>query len=95
MPDRADHLARNLITRLSNLHRRFLEEKRGEPDRSQRIEVVAKVLAVEFGVTDGATLSSVEAAAPTVLPGQPAHARDTAEFADFLRQRLAIHLAET
>jgi hypothetical protein len=94
MADRAQYLARTLIARLANLQAIFAEDGRGEPDRRQRIEAIEKVLAVELGVTDGATLSVVEAAVPHLQAGQRAHEREIAGLAEFLRGRLGALLAE-
>lgn len=94
MADRADYLARTLLSRLATLSGQFAEDGRGAPDRRARIATVEKVLAVELGVTDSATLSIVEAAAPSGSGGAQGHGRELAAFADFLRQRLAGHLAE-
>jgi hypothetical protein len=94
MPDRADYLARTLITRLANLQARVVDDGRAEPDRRQRIETIEKVLAVELGLTDSATLALIEATVPRIKAGVRAPDRELAGFADFLRQRLATHLAE-
>lgn len=93
MADRADYLARTLTTRLAHLHQRFAEDRRGEPDRRQRIETIEKVLATELGVTNSATLALIEAAAPSVRSEVHRTQRDVEAFADFLRQRLATELA--
>lgn len=94
MADRADYLARTLISRLATLQAGYTEDGRGEPDRRQRIEVIEKVLAVELGVTDAATMSVIEAAVPNLRVARAA-GRETAVFAEFLRQRLARQLAES
>lgn len=93
MADRAQYIARTLIDRLSRLHANLSEEGR-VADRRQRIAAIEKVLAVELGVTDGATMSLIEAAAPTVKAGARPPDRELASFADFLRTRLARELAE-
>lgn len=95
MADRADQLARTLVARLTNLQTALAEEGRASPDRTQRIATVEKVLAVEFGVTDGPTLAAVEAAAPEMKTLRRVTDREMAEFADFLRRRLSRELAET
>lgn len=95
MADRADYLARTLMTRLLHLHARCAEDRRGDPDRRQRIEVIEKVLAIELGVTDSSTSALVESAAPSPLPENLRSGRELSEFAAFLRQRLATPLAET
>jgi hypothetical protein len=95
MPDRADYIARTLIARLARLQANLAEDGRAEPDRAQRIAAIEKVLAVELGLTDGATLSLIEATAPRLKSGQRAADREVAAFADFLRHRLARQLAES
>lgn len=93
MADRAQFLARTLIARLARLRANAAEESRGEPDRQQRIATIEKVLAVELGVTDGATIAMVEAAAPQGRPDARAADRELQAFAEFLRARLAPQLA--
>ena len=93
MADRAHYLARTLITRLANLRNAFAEDGRGEPDRLRRIEAVEKVLAVELGITDGATLALIEAAVPS-LQNAPTE-REIAAFADFLRRHLGALLTQS
>lgn len=88
MADRADYLARTLLSRLAGLAAQFAEDGRGEPDRHQRLATLEKVLAVELGVTDSATLSVIEAAAPRLDAAQRGSDRELAAFAEFLRQRL-------
>lgn len=94
MADRADHLARTLITRLGNLEERFTEDRRGEPDRRQRIEMVEKILAVELGITDSATSALIEAAVPHSKAARQGLDRELVEFAEFLRERLRAQLSE-
>ena len=93
MVDRAHYLARTMIARLANLRASFAEDGRGEPDRRQRIDAIAKVLAVELGVTDGALLALIESAVPHSQGGKVTD-REVSAFADFLRVRLAAQLEE-
>lgn len=93
MADRADYLARTLLARLGKLEKTLAEENRAVPDRRKRIEVIEKVLAVELGVTDSVTLAVVESAVPHLDADKPGSPRELTAFADFLRQRLAAHLA--
>lgn len=65
-----------------------------EPDRAPRIALVEKILAVELGVTDGATVAAVESAMPRAIGRERVPDRDLAAFADFLRQRLARQFEE-
>ena len=95
MADRADYLARTLITRLANLHERFTEDGRGEPNRAERIEVIEKVLAVELGVTDSRTLALVDAAMPVRSKVEHGSSRELSEFARFLRQHLREQLTQS
>ena len=62
--------------------------------RKQRAELIEKVLAVELGVTDGTTVSLVEAGLPENIIGDRAPDREVTILADFLRKHLARHLAE-
>lgn len=95
MPDRADHLARTLFSRLDRLHAISAEDGRGEPDRAQRIAVIEKILAVDLGVTDPTTLATIEAAAPDRTTARQSPDRELASFAAFLRRRLANELELT
>jgi hypothetical protein len=92
MSDRADYLARTLSTRLAQLRARFAEDRRGEPDRQARLAVIEKILAVEFGLTDAATLAGIEAAAPSFAAAETTSPREQAALAEFLRRHLAAHL---
>ena len=94
MADRAQYIARTLIARLANLQASFLEDGRGEPDRRHRIEVIEKVLAVELGITNGASSALLEAAAPNVKASNQIPEQEIAAFAEFLRRHLGTHLAE-
>ena len=94
MADRADYLARTLLDRLANLQAALAEDGQPQPDRRQRIEAIEKILAVELGITDGATLALIEATVPGVKTGQRTPDRDLTGFADFLRLRLGSKLDE-
>lgn len=91
-PDRAAYLARVLISRLRQLEIAALEDD--PPARREsavtREGLVAKVLAVEAGVTDGATVQLVASALPPVSVQRSASDRDVSELAAFLRARLKI-----
>lgn len=93
MIDRADFLARTLVARLRNLEERFAEDSRDAPDRGQRIAAIEKVLAIELGVTDGSTISLIEAAAPSAKSLQHQSSSDLSNFAEFLRVRLRDQLS--
>jgi hypothetical protein len=92
MADRADYLARTLITRLARLEENLAEDGRGEPDRRQRIAAIEKVLAIELGVTDAATMALIETAVPSLKGMKSARDQEVAEFAKFLRERLGAQL---
>ena len=94
MADRADFLARTVMTRLKNLKARFAEDNLGEPDRRQRIEVIEKVLAVELGVTDSTTMALVESAAPAASASERESHQELSQFAAFLRKHLRDQLSE-
>ena len=86
-PDRADYLARTLISRMRSLES-VLAEDQGGNDSRRRIELVEKVLAVEAGVLDGALHRTTLAAMPTAVPGKAVSDRELREFSAFLRERL-------
>ncbi len=92
MPDRADHLARTLLTRIDRLRTLTREDGRREPDRGQRLAVIEKILAVEVGITDSTTLATIEAAVPDETTARQSPDRELAIFAAFLRRRLATEL---
>lgn len=95
MVDRAHYLARTLIARVTALKAASCEDATPrEALRSRRVELVAKVLAVELGITDGATLAVVESALPGAVEGSRAAEREVAALAGFLRKHLARQLAE-
>jgi hypothetical protein len=89
VPDRADYLAKTLLTRLRSLEgvmREGGEQSESAQDR-RRTELVEKVLAIEAGVVDGSVVRTVLSAMPTVHR-EPFSDKEKAEFAAFLRQRL-------
>jgi hypothetical protein len=87
MPDRADYLARTLISRLSSLEETL--EELPETERSaRRLELVGKVLAIEAGIVNSMTDRLVSGALPTIHPGERVRDRDQAALADFLRTRI-------
>ena len=94
MADRADYLARTLTARLRNLEESFAGDGRAEPERPKRIEAIEKVLAIELGVTDAATIALIESAVPRAKSAERANDRELAAFAAFLRKHLAARLAE-
>lgn len=93
MPDRADYLAQRILTRLQSLERDHAdldaapreETNPREPGRRQAIE---KILAVDVGTTDHATVDRVLSALPRLSRSFDYSGRDRAEFAAFLRQHL-------
>lgn len=96
MVDRAHYLARTLIARGMALDAALREDASlRDTLRSRRVELVAKVLAVELGITDGATLAMVESALPGAITGDRAATdREVAVLAGFLRKHLGRQLAE-
>jgi len=90
MPDRADYLARTLITRMRSLEGVLAEGGTAADDNAatRRLELVEKVLAVEAGVVDGALHRTFLAAMPAVGPGRAIPDRELREFSAFLRARL-------
>jgi hypothetical protein len=86
MADRAQYLARLLVSRLQNLERILVEDVPDETEqRKRREELVAKILAVEMGVTEGRQVLRVTGALPRVLPDEPVPEREVRELADLLR----------
>ncbi|ATC65718.1 hypothetical protein CMV30_18160 [Nibricoccus aquaticus] len=90
MTDRATYLSRRLLSRLADV-----ESAGGfSPDESGgaalRRETIAKILAVEEGITDGATIALVAGAVPFLARGRELSSRDIEGFAAFLRERLAL-----
>ena len=90
MPDRADYLARTLLTRMRSLEEVLAEDADGHASSptQRRVELVEKVMAVEAGVLDGTMHRTFLAAMPTVTPGKSISDRDLKEFSAFLRERL-------
>jgi len=88
MPDRADYLARTLLTRLHSLEGVLREDAAEENEKDRRrAELVEKVLAIEAGVIDSVTVNTVLAAVP-LARRENFSDREKSEFAAFLRQRL-------
>jgi hypothetical protein len=91
MSDRATYLARTLLTRMQNLEGILAGEPGGRDGASattKRREQVAKVLAIEAGVTDEASVRLVESALPHVSARDRLTDRALSELAAFLRERL-------
>jgi hypothetical protein len=89
MPDRADYLARTLITRMHSLEK-VLAEDAGQGAARRRLELVEKVLAVEAGVLDGATHRNVLAAMPATGSRDSVSTGELVEFAAFVRQHVTL-----
>jgi hypothetical protein len=87
MPDRADYLARTLITRMRSLEEALADGGDGD-NAKRRVELVEKVMAIEAGVLDGTLHRTFLAAMPTVTPGKAVSDRELREFSAFLRERL-------
>ncbi len=90
MPDRADYLARILITRMRSLEESLADRSDADPatDARRRVELVEKVLAIEAGVVDGSTHRLLLAAMPAVSPGSPVDDRQVRDFTTFVRRHL-------
>ncbi len=89
MPDRADYLARTLLTRMRSLEEVLSDDEGNAANHTRRrVELVEKVLSVEAGVLDGTMHRTFLAAMPTLTPGKPVSDRDLREFSAFLRERL-------
>ncbi len=95
MSDRASYLARTLLSRLQSLETVLAEEPGGTSGpaaSTRRRELVAKILAIEAGVTDESSIRDVESALPTVSPKSRPTDRELASLADFLCHRLGASL---
>jgi hypothetical protein len=90
MPDRADYLARILLTRMSSLEESLADRSDADvtTEARRRVELVEKVMAIEAGVVDGSMHRLLLAAMPTVVPGTPVADRDLREFTSFVRRHL-------
>lgn len=89
MPDRADYLARQLLTRVAA----FEGDARDERElATARERLVTKVLAGEAGIVDGATVQLVAAAMPDAAARQHGSERAARDYAAFLRERLGTRL---
>lgn len=90
MPDRADYLAKTFVNRLRSLEAILREDFGANDSRlaARREETVAKILAVDAGVTDGSTVRAVLSAVPHVSASGEVSPRELTEFAAFLRGRL-------
>lgn len=95
MVDRAHYLARTLISRITALEVAVREDATArDARRSRRLDLVAKILAVELGVTDGATIAVIDSALPEMIDGRRPTDRDVSALAGFLRKHLGRQLAE-
>ena len=92
MPTRATYLARLLVSRLRQLEAAMLDDAAPDEfeDSKRRQELVAKILAVEEGITDGPTVQLVTIALPRVDPNSATPDRDVAELANFLSEQLKL-----
>lgn len=89
MPDRADYLARTLLTRMRSLEEVLAEDEDNDASHARRrVELVEKVLSVEAGVLDGTLHRTFLAAMPTLIPGKPVSDRELRDYSAFLRERL-------
>lgn len=91
MSDRATYLARTLLTRLQSLEALLADEpggREGPAATTRRREAIAKVLAIEAGVTDETSIRLVEGALPYLSPKERPSERELTQFAAFLRERL-------
>jgi hypothetical protein len=95
MADRASYLAHTLLSRLRSLEEAELEEKADDHRQArQRESLVAKVLAVEEGITDGPTVQRVANALPPVKLQGGLTDQDRDELAEFLREQLRLREAK-
>lgn len=92
MPDRADYLAKTLVTRMRGLEMALMDDAAPleAEDAKRRSELVEKVLAIEAGTVDHVTTQLVLAAMPAVYPDEDTPQRQLDELAGFLRQHLDL-----
>jgi hypothetical protein len=96
MADRPSYLAHTLLSRLRSLEEAELDEEKADEHRQarQRESLVSKVLAVEEGITDGATVQRVAQALPPVKLQGGLSDQDRDELAEFLREQLRLRDAK-
>lgn len=92
MPDRADYLARQLLTRAAAFESGARDERELAAARER---LVTKVLASEAGIVDGATVQLVASALPDEITRRQSSDRAVREYAAFLRERLGSRLEIT
>lgn len=92
MPDRATYLARTILSRVRSLEGVLSEDGvRQDADRAaRRAQLIEKILAIEEGVTSGATVRLVSTALPRVTSEQATSDREVDEFASFIRRELKL-----
>jgi hypothetical protein len=90
MSDRADYLARTIVRRLRAIEAIAREDFSADDPQlaGRQLETVAKILAVDAGVTDGITVRTVLSAVPHLPANSEPSPREMREFASFLRERL-------
>jgi len=90
MTDRATYLSRRLLNRLADIESSADVSTNESDGATLRREAIAKVLAVEEGITDGTTLALVAAGVPFMARDRAPSSRDIESFAAFLRERLRL-----
>ena len=90
MTDRAVYLSRRLLGRLADVESAADSLPNDADVANLRREAIAKILAVEAGITDGITIGLVAAAVPFMTSKRPPSRRDIESFAAFLRERLTL-----
>jgi hypothetical protein len=90
MTDRATYLSRRLLGRLSDIQSAADLSLDDAGAATLRRDAIAKVLAVEEGITDGSTIALIADAVPFMAEGRAPSSRDVEGFAEFLRKRLVL-----
>ncbi len=92
MADPASYLANQLLQRLRELELILGEDAAGDAHdgSKRRQELVAKILAIQAGVTDWSLVQLVVSALPTISPKREISDRERTELADFLRRQLPL-----
>lgn len=90
-PERASYLARHLLTRAQSLDATLRDDEITATERHQRqTELVAKILAIDAGITDNRTVQLIAGFLPNFSQGDRVSERDLQALAELLRPRLQL-----
>lgn len=89
--ERANYLARHLLARAQSLDATLRDDDVTPTERHQRqTDLVAKILAIDAGITDNRTVQLVAGFLPNFSQGDRASERDRQALAELLRPRLQL-----